>query len=537
MSEGATLSSLLESIGTEIMLVHAAPAGLDVGVSGPVIDDPAEPSPLDAGDLLLAVGTPPGSAAAQTLVERAARCGAAAVVFRFNGAPPGALVRGAESSGVALLGVIPAMAWSQLHTLLRSACIAVGGADTDDEAGGAVGDLFALANAIASRVGGPTTIEDPQSTVLAFSSLDEPVDEARQATILGRKVPEDWLRRLHEDGVFRRLWSQDEVIHVDYPELRRRLAVAIRAGGELLGSIWVQEETRPFDAAAESALSEAARIAALHLIRARSSEDLDRTRRGSLLRSLLEGNAVAPLLADALGAKGEFHATVVLFRLPDGPQTEVAVAGRRACRLIDLYCESTRRRAATVALGRDVHLLLVDASPPAPDRLEATAQEVLGERGDMLPPGTLAGIGSSFAGLAHGPTSADEARRAVSVLEASAVLEGSGGAKRVTGIDAVRARAIVDRLAEIAAGEPALMKGPVELLAERDRDGRGHHIETLRAFLDYFGDVTAAAASLDVHPNTFRYRVRRLVEISGLDLDDPVERLVAHLQLRMGPFN
>jgi DNA-binding PucR family transcriptional regulator len=58
-------------------------------------------------------------------------------------------------------------------------------------------------------------------------------------------------------------------------------------------------------------------------------------------------------------------------------------------------------------------------------------------------------------------------------------------------------------------------------------------VETLRAFLDHFGDSTAAAASLDVHPNTFRYRMRRLLEISGLDLDDPVERMVVYLQLRI----
>jgi DNA-binding PucR family transcriptional regulator len=38
-----------------------------------------------------------------------------------------------------------------------------------------------------------------------------------------------------------------------------------------------------------------------------------------------------------------------------------------------------------------------------------------------------------------------------------------------------------------------------------------------------------------VHPNTFRYRLRRLVEVSGIDLDDPVERLVAHLQLTLLP--
>lgn len=527
MTEGPSLSSLLESVGTEILRVCAAPAGLDIHVAAPVIDDPADPAPIDAGDLLLAVGTPADSPLAPAVLSRAGRSGAAAVVFRMQGPAPEGLVREAGTSNVALLGVIPAMAWSQLHTLVRSACAAAGAAGADAEPADATGDLFALANAIAARVGGPTTIEDPQSTVLAFSSLDEPIDEARRDTILGRRVPADWVRRLHEDGVFRRMWSQDGVIRVDYPELRTRLAVAIRAGGELLGSIWVAEDTRPFDEAAESALAEAAQIAALHLIRARSSEDLDRGRRSGLLRSLLEGNAVAPLLAEALDVKPGCSAAVIMFRLPQGSQTEVAVQARRACRLLDLYCESTRRRSASAAIGRDVHLLLVDATGPAVERLEAVALEILGDRGDMLPPGTFAGVGSVFEGLDAAGQSRDEARRVV------AVLEDSPGGPRAAGIDRVRSRAIVDRISEIAGEEPGLLKGPLELLFDRDRDGKGHHTETLRAFLDHFGDVTAAAAALDVHPNTFRYRMRRLVEISGLDLDDPVERLVAHLQLRI----
>jgi DNA-binding PucR family transcriptional regulator len=34
-----------------------------------------------------------------------------------------------------------------------------------------------------------------------------------------------------------------------------------------------------------------------------------------------------------------------------------------------------------------------------------------------------------------------------------------------------------------------------------------------------------------------RYRVRRAVEISGISLDDPVERLLTELQLRQYPSN
>lgn len=64
-----------------------------------------------------------------------------------------------------------------------------------------------------------------------------------------------------------------------------------------------------------------------------------------------------------------------------------------------------------------------------------------------------------------------------------------------------------------------------------------HHTafsETLAAWLDSFGDVIAAAAAVHVHPNTFRYRLKRLAEIAGFDLSDPNARFEAMLQLRLG---
>jgi DNA-binding PucR family transcriptional regulator len=44
--------------------------------------------------------------------------------------------------------------------------------------------------------------------------------------------------------------------------------------------------------------------------------------------------------------------------------------------------------------------------------------------------------------------------------------------------------------------------------------------------------MAEAAARVNVHPNTFRYRLRRITELFDLDLSDPDERLVAELQLR-----
>lgn len=56
--------------------------------------------------------------------------------------------------------------------------------------------------------------------------------------------------------------------------------------------------------------------------------------------------------------------------------------------------------------------------------------------------------------------------------------------------------------------------------------------ETLRAWLDAHGDVTATAAILHVHPQTVRYRLAGLRELLGDAMDDPTRRLELALALR-----
>ena len=50
-------------------------------------------------------------------------------------------------------------------------------------------------------------------------------------TILGRQVPSAWIQRLHDAGVFRRLWQTDEVVRIadfiEDDEYLPRIAVAV----------------------------------------------------------------------------------------------------------------------------------------------------------------------------------------------------------------------------------------------------------------------------------------------------------------------
>jgi len=525
------LGTLLANLGAGVVSIAAAPRGVDVDVRGVAILDPVD-IVVDEGDLVLGVGIDPSAPSARDVVSMLARCGAVGVVVKGDASP---LVDTARDAGIALLVVPREMAWSQLHTFLRTARLAEGERGEDAP----VGDLFALANAIASMVGGPTTIEDLHSTVLAYSSLDEPIDEPRRQTILGRRVPDEWIRKLQEDGVFRRLYTSTDPIRIDryHDEIdgyADRLAIAVRAGDELLGSIWVLEASRPLGAEAEAALREAAPLAALHLLRSRAADDLERRRRGDLLRATLDGRAAPEALAASMGLAPTTSLTVVAMELlVDDAGAAAFSAAERAASIVTLHCEAYRRTAVAVATGTVVHVVIASTQTRtgADDELVRFVTDLVSRTTESLRVPLRVAIGSTVAGASELPASRREASavlRALQVPPSPATC-----APVVATIDDVRSRVVLHALQDLAAREPDLRDGKVARLAELDAERQTEYVSTLRGYLDHFGDVPAAAAALHVHPNTFRYRLRRLVEVSGLDLDDPVERLVAHLQLTL----
>ena len=59
-------------------------------------------------------------------------------------------------------------------------------------------------------------------------------------------------------------------------------------------------------------------------------------------------------------------------------------------------------------------------------------------------------------------------------------------------------------------------------------------IDTLAAYLETGSSVEAAARVLFVHPNTVRYRLKRVVELSGLSPTDPRDAYTLRLALTLG---
>lgn len=535
IESNATLADLLQQLGADILRVIAAPHGLETPIAHTVVHDPEEDLIADAGDLVLGVGVPLDSPTLDGMIGRAGALGAAAVVVKARGGSVSRAADLAHVAGVALLDLTSGMSWGHLHTLLRTSLVSAGASPEPVPGGVVVGDLFGLANAVSAMVGGAVTIEDPQSRVLAYSNVDIPLDEPRRETILGRRVPRFWIDQLNARGVFRRLWTTNEVVLIadlepppGQPPLRRRLAVAVRAGDEIVGSIWVSEGDRQFSDAAEPALRQAAELAALHLVRHRSGEDLERKMRADLLRLLLEGRGALNLLADRLGLDPDGCYCVVAFDVLASEDAEVALQQERTLQLIALYCEAFRRRAAQTTIGRVVYMLLPLPDEDADEGIRRLIGSIVDRGNEVLAVDLRVGIGSSVDHLRAVASSRAQADQVLRVLEASQ----SPAPTAASYVD-VRAKALLLELRDVAEERPELRDGKLHALIEHDRDHDSDYVASLRAYLRTFGDVPTAAREVSVHPNTFRYRLQRLREISGLDLTDPDERLVTELQLRL----
>jgi DNA-binding PucR family transcriptional regulator len=98
----------------------------------------------------------------------------------------------------------------------------------------------------------------------------------------------------------------------------------------------------------------------------------------------------------------------------------------------------------------------------------------------------------------------------------------------VTSLDEARTTVLLDEIVAQIADRP-------RLIDPRVRHLRDHHpmlAETLAAYLDGFGDIATVAQGLHVHPNTVRYRIRRVEKILDTTLADPDVRLLLSLSLR-----
>lgn len=545
MDEGAeyrepTLAQVLERIGPALADVVTAPQGTGVAVSGPAIHDLLDPAPPRPGSLVLLVGVEPAAPAAAAAIGRLA--GASAVVIRGATADVALLAPAAAAAGVALVALHTALSWSHLHMQAERAMEAAdrvsippGGA-AGDLGSAPVGDLPALVNAIAAVLDRPVAIIDTQWQLLAYSTVaGQWIDDLQREVILTRVVPvanaPQQTRRLLLTGVHAMHFTTDTA---DGPIWR--IGAGIRAGREPLGMMWVLEghERLPDDRLV--LVEEYARVAGAHLARARTARTAARRLRAELVGQALDGNPEEPGRARA-----------ACRRLGLDPDAGIAVVAIGALRptpgatgmdetvldAVAAYLDAYRRAAACVLRDDTVYCLM-----PAPEqRSWAGLRDVVDGLVRSVGGGRrlVAAVGGRVTGVEALGRSRRHADLALAALRADPRADPRvdlrtdlrtdlRGRAAVT-IEEMRPAAALHELRTLLAEHP-------ELLVHEPHGDLDDAAASVLAHIDAHGDVRAAAGVLGVHPNTLRYRVRRLAE-AGTDLADPATRLMAWIRLAL----
>ncbi len=389
-------------------------------------------------------------------------------------------------------------------------------------------DLYGLAQLVAHQAGGMVSIEDQASHVLAYSASGEAADPLRIQSILGREGPRDYLRVLREWGVFDRIRHTDEVIDVPaHPELniKRRLVIGIRraagtGGADVLGTIWLQQGDTPFTPDAAQVMRGAAAIAARIITRILDAPSTEALMNQRLFGVRGEG-VDAPSLAGALHLPTSGPAAVLGFAAADLP------AGSDHANLasvIRLHASSFRPDSVTMAFAERVYVLLPGyRSEPA---VTAWVRQLV-DRQEQRAPTLRAAIVIPVAELAAVAAARAEVDR---VLDSTAATFPKG---RVTTLAESRTAVLLGEVLDLLRARPELHDPRLRALFDYDRRHSANLHDSAETYLREHGDVRRAAAVLQVHPNTLRYRIRRVEDITGLVLTDPADRLLLELQLAL----
>ncbi|UXA12174.1 helix-turn-helix domain-containing protein [Mycobacterium sp. SMC-8] len=513
---GLGLGQLLLALDRTMVTLIEAPRGLDMPVSSVAL--------VDADDIRLGLAVGPGSADLFFLLgvsDTEALCWleqhADRPVAIFVKEPTPAAVARAAALGTAVVTVDPCARWEHLYRLVNHALEHHG--DRGDPLRDSGTDLFGLAQSIADRTRGMVCIEDADSHMLAYSASDE-ADELRRLTILGRAGPPEHLEWIGQWGIFDALRSGPDVVRVaERPELglRPRLAAGIHLPADpahsprFSGTIWLQQGSAPWADDAEEILRGGAVLAARIMSRLAATPSQHTARVHQLLG--VAGGAVDDVaaLARELGIPADGRAALVGFHRHGGPPPTDVLA---------LSASAFRPDAQVAADGDRVYVLFPELR--ATEVLSSWAHGVVSTLARELGFQVRA-VTAPLPGLAAAATVRAEVDR---VLDSAERHPGAIGL--VTSLEQARPTVLLDEIVSHIATQGRLVDPRVRRLRAEDP----LMASTLQAYLDGFGDIAVVAARLHVHPNTVRYRIRRVEKLLRTSLDDPDERLVLILGLR-----
>jgi len=390
--------------------------------------------------------------------------------------------------------------------------------------------LDQLADYIGDIFDCPITIEDTNHHVIAYSKHSEHVDEARIATIMNRKVPDKIINGLWKAEVMPKLIDNDEPVYIPKITeigLGNRVAMSIWKKNEVLGFIWIHTGKKTLSSDALSLLKEAAgQVKKLLLARHSGKRKADDSYK-DFFWQLLTGNLQDPKVIQ----KQERHfnvdlkdkLTVVIFRFSDNITEQIEKHA--------YYLAETQTQAKVIFRIFDenefILLIRIMQNEDIADWLYDFMDQFINKISSQL---KLEHINGASGLLYDSPAQIKNAyKEAMHAIYLKSIFP---NLKHTFLYEDLGIYKYIDELHNIWKKQGQQNKY-IRRLQHYDEKNQTSLLKTLHYFLQEDSNVYRAAKQLFIHPNTMNYRLKRIREVSGLDVKDPVQKTAVYLELIM----
>jgi DNA-binding PucR family transcriptional regulator len=319
-------------------------------------------------------------------------------------------------------------------------------------------------------------------------------------------------------------------------EIGSRSLLPILVGGSPAGFLVLHREDRP-EPFHQVVVHHLATAIALELAKAQAVARTERRLVGDFLDALLEGELSGDETRRRLRFLGLGRSPAVAVLVArgaaapaPGPTLAAPDGATEALRRLVEDRLSRKPGPYVASVHDDLVVALFEAGDPAAARAtaEAVAEGVLA-RGVAARFG-LGTPASDPPALRRAYQEARFALAAAATVEVPTAPEGSP-VGRVASVEDLGSHRLLLALQEDAALE-ALSRGLLAPLRAYDQRQHGDLVASLRTFLEHNGNWEAAARALAVHRHTLRYRIRRVAELTGRDLDSAADRVEFWLALQ-----
>ena len=399
-----------------------------------------------------------------------------------------------------------------------------------------------ICRTLADLLDAAVVVEDASFHLLAHAGGTG--DPHRKETIARHGTPQRVLFDPQIQAVLRRVAAERGPLKVPpFPHLgmhRERIIAPITAANQVLGYISIVDPPPAQEELAHMAVEQAAIVIALAMSKEREVAEVEGRVRGEFLEDLTHGTygdeAAAQRRARHLGYPlAGSHVLVAVdidnfseyIKARQLTEETIQALKRDLFRRVSGATKAAFPRALFSSRSDTVYALLpIGADAPDVRSRVAALGATVRDNITQWKPGFTVSI--AFSGAVEAPGDVAGAHREVTaVLDTLARFERRDQVVSVPelGLTGLLAAVNDDRLLDYAHRH-------LGRLAEHDQARSGQLVETLRAYLES-GEQQAAAKRLSVHPNTLRYRLDRIREISGLELEEPETRLNLSVALRI----